>query len=92
MSSFSDSDKVYILGDFNINLFESNAHVKAFEETYMCNGFNPLSLVVRIISQTAKIHVLIIFLLEISISRIMVQLKLTFLTINPYFQSPKLGK
>ena len=42
MSSFSDSDKVYILGDFNINLFESNVHVKAFEETYMCNGFNPI--------------------------------------------------
>ena len=42
MSSFSDSEKVYILGDFDINLFESNAHVKAFEETYMCNGFSPI--------------------------------------------------
>ena len=42
MSSFSDSDKVYILGGFNINLFEKHAPVKAFEETYMCNGFNPI--------------------------------------------------
>ena len=42
MSSFSDSDKVYILGDFNINLFERNVHFKAFEETYMCNGFSPI--------------------------------------------------
>ena len=42
MSSFNDSDKVYILGDFNINLFERNAHVKTFEETYMCNGFSPI--------------------------------------------------
>ena len=41
MSSFSDSDKVYIL-DFNINFFEKHAPVKAFEETYMCNGFNPI--------------------------------------------------
>ena len=42
MSSFRESEKIYIMGDFNINLFHNNASVKLFEETFICNGFNPV--------------------------------------------------
>ena len=43
MSSFKSCEKVFILGDFNFNLFNSNSSslVKSFEETFMCKGFTP---------------------------------------------------
>ena len=43
MSSFKCCEKVFILGDFNFNLFNFNSSslVKSFEETYMCKGFTP---------------------------------------------------
>ena len=40
MSSFRESEKIFIMGDFNINLFHNNASVKLFEETFIC--FNPV--------------------------------------------------
>ena len=42
MSSFQENEKIYIMGDFNINLFYNNASAKLFEETFICNGFNPV--------------------------------------------------
>ena len=42
MSSFQSIQKVYIMGDFNINLFLQTAATKLFEETFICNGFNPV--------------------------------------------------
>ena len=42
MSSFQSTQKVYIMGDFNINLFLQTAATKLFEETLICNGFNPV--------------------------------------------------
>ena len=42
MSSFCESENIFIIGDFNINLFHNNASVKLFEETFICNGFNPV--------------------------------------------------
>ena len=42
MSSSRESEKIFIMGDFNINLFHYNAPVKLFEETFICNGFNPV--------------------------------------------------
>ena len=42
MSSFRESEKIFIMGNFNINLFHNNASVKLFEETFICNGFNPV--------------------------------------------------
>ena len=42
MSSFQSTQKVCIMGDFNINLFLQTAATKLFEETFICNGFNPV--------------------------------------------------
>ena len=42
MSSFQSTQKVYIMGDFNINLYLQTAATKLFEETFTCNGFNPV--------------------------------------------------
>ena len=41
MKSFNNINNVYIMGNFNINLFHSNTSVKTFEETFVCNGFSP---------------------------------------------------
>ena len=41
MKTFNKTEKVYITGDFNINLFRSYTSVKKFEETFMCNSFSP---------------------------------------------------
>ena len=41
MKTFNKTEKVHIMGDFNINLFRSNTSVKTFEETFMCNSFSP---------------------------------------------------
>ena len=30
------------MGDFNFNLFRDNGSAKLFEETFICNGFNPV--------------------------------------------------
>ena len=30
------------MGDFNVNLFHYNGSAKLFEETFICNGFNPV--------------------------------------------------
>ena len=40
MKTFNKTEKVHIMGDFNINLFRSNTSVKTFEETFMCNSFS----------------------------------------------------
>ena len=43
MSSFKSCEKVFILGDFNFNLFNSNSSslVKSFKEIFMWKGFTP---------------------------------------------------
>ena len=41
LSSFDKKDKVMIMGDFNINMFNDNKHRTSFEETILCNGFTP---------------------------------------------------
>ena len=41
MKTFNKTEKVHIIGGFNINLFRSNTSVKTFEETFMCNSFSP---------------------------------------------------
>ena len=39
--SFDKKDKVIIMGDFNINMFNDNKHPTSIEETILCNGFTP---------------------------------------------------
>ena len=43
MSSFKSCEKVFILGDFNFNLFNSNSSslVKSFKKIFMWKGFTP---------------------------------------------------
>ena len=41
ISKFKKSDKICILGDYNINLFEESVPMKKFEENFMCTGFLP---------------------------------------------------
>ena len=62
MSSFQENEKVYIMGDFNVNLFYNNGSAKLFEETFICNGFNPVILFPHIVSQMVKKLALIISL------------------------------
>ena len=41
ISKFKKSNKICILGDYNINLFEESVPMKKFEENFMCTGFLP---------------------------------------------------
>ena len=41
MSKFNKSDKICIMGDFNINLFENSSNTRKFEENFMCTGLQP---------------------------------------------------
>ena len=52
LTDLSELKNVFLMGDFNINLFDTNYHVNVFNEKLMCNGFYPL------ISNTthAKLH------------------------------------
>ena len=69
MSSFQSTQKVYIMGDFNINLFLQTAATKLFEETFICNGFNPVISVstLHIVNQNVRSPVSTTSLLKILI-------------------------
>ena len=41
ISKFKKSDRICILGDYNINLFEESVPMKKFEENFRCTGFLP---------------------------------------------------
>ena len=41
ISKFKKSDRICILGAYNINLFEESVPMKKFEENFMCTGFLP---------------------------------------------------
>ena len=42
LTDLSELKNVFLMGDFNINLFDTNYHANAFNENIMCNGFYPL--------------------------------------------------
>ena len=41
MSKFNKSDKICIMDDFNINLFENSSNTRKVEENFMCTGLQP---------------------------------------------------